>query len=189
MLVCAGTGCVASKSLAVKKALEAELVKRNLEDEVLVVATGCNGFCAAGPVMVVYPEGIFYQRLKPEDMAQLVEEHLLQGRPVERLMFTDPAKKKTIPRMHDISFFGLQELRALRNRGIIDAEKIDDYIARSGYFAVAPRVNGDVCRADHQRNKGVRPARAGRSRVFHRHEMGVRRESSGRHKIRAVQRR
>ncbi|MCX5904417.1 MAG: NADH-quinone oxidoreductase subunit NuoF, partial [Proteobacteria bacterium] len=85
----------------------------------------------------VYPEGIFYQRLKPEDMAQLVEEHVLQGRPVERLMFTDPAKKKTIPRMHDISFFGLQELRALRNRGIIDAEKIDDYIARNGYFAVA----------------------------------------------------
>jgi NADH-quinone oxidoreductase subunit F/NAD(P)H dehydrogenase (quinone)/NADP-reducing hydrogenase subunit HndC len=137
MLVCAGTGCVASKSLAVKRALEEELVKQGLQDEVLVVGTGCNGFCAAGPVMVVYPEGIFYQRLKAEDMPQLVEEHLLQGRPVERLMFTDPAKKKTIPRMHDIAFFGLQELRALRNRGIIDAEKIDDYIARSGYFGVA----------------------------------------------------
>ena len=137
LLVCAGTGCVASKSLAVKRALEAEIVKHNLGDEVLVVGTGCNGFCAAGPVMVVYPEGIFYQRLKPEDMPQLVEEHLLQGRPVERLMFTDPAKKKTVPRMHDIAFFGLQELRALRNRGIIDAEKIEDYIARSGYFAVA----------------------------------------------------
>jgi len=137
LLVCAGTGCVASKSLAVKRALEKEIVKHNLGDEVLVVGTGCNGFCAAGPVMVVYPEGIFYQRLKPEDMPQLVEEHLLQGRPVERLMFTDPAKKKTVPRMHDIAFFGLQELRALRNRGIIDAEKIEDYIARSGYFAVA----------------------------------------------------
>ena len=137
LLVCAGTGCVASKSLAVKRALEAEIVKHNLGDEVLVVGTGCNGFCAAGPVMVVYPEGIFYQRLKPEDMPQLVEEHLLQGRPVERLMFTDPAKKKTVPRMHDIAFFGLQELRALRNRGIIDAEKIEDYIARNGYFAVA----------------------------------------------------
>jgi NADH-quinone oxidoreductase subunit F/NAD(P)H dehydrogenase (quinone)/NADP-reducing hydrogenase subunit HndC len=137
LLVCAGTGCVASKSLAVKRALEEEIVKHNLGDEVLVVGTGCNGFCAAGPVMVVYPEGIFYQRLKPEDMPQLVEEHLLQGRPVERLMFTDPAKKKTVPRMHDIAFFGLQELRALRNRGIIDAEKIEDYIARSGYFAVA----------------------------------------------------
>jgi len=137
VLVCAGTGCVASKSLAVKRALQEEIVKHNLGDEVLVVGTGCNGFCAAGPVMVVYPEGIFYQRLKPEDMPQLVAEHLLQGRPVERLMFTDPARKKTVPRMHDISFFGLQELRALRNRGIIDAEKIEDYIARSGYFAVA----------------------------------------------------
>jgi NADH-quinone oxidoreductase subunit F/NAD(P)H dehydrogenase (quinone)/NADP-reducing hydrogenase subunit HndC len=133
VLVCAGTGCVASKSLAVKRALDEELRTRALEDEVLVVATGCNGFCAAGPVMVVYPEGIFYQRLTPEDMPVFVEEHLLQGRPVQRLMYTDPAKKQTMPRMYDISFFGLQELRALRNRGIIDAEKIDDYIARNGY--------------------------------------------------------
>jgi NADH-quinone oxidoreductase subunit F/NAD(P)H dehydrogenase (quinone)/NADP-reducing hydrogenase subunit HndC len=137
VLVCAGTGCVASKSLAVKRALDEELHKRQLEDEVLVVATGCNGFCAAGPVMVVYPEGIFYQRLTPEDMPVFVEEHLLQGRPVQRLMYTDPAKKQTMPRMYDISFFGLQELRALRNRGIIDAEKIDDYIARDGYRALA----------------------------------------------------
>ncbi len=137
LLVCAGTGCVASKSLAVKKALEVELEKHQLSEEVQVVATGCNGFCAAGPVMVVYPEGIFYQKLKPEDVPQLVEEHLLRGKPVQGLMYKDPTTKKVTPRMHDIPFFGLQELRALRNRGIIDAESIEDYIARDGYFALA----------------------------------------------------
>ncbi len=141
VLVCAGTGCVASKSIAVKKALEVELAKHHLEDEVQIVATGCNGFCAAGPVMVVYPEGIFYQKLKPEDMPLLVEEHLLNGRPVETFMYKDPLKKQIVPKMHDIAFFGLQELRALRNKGIIDAEKIEDYIARDGYFALAKALN------------------------------------------------
>jgi NADH-quinone oxidoreductase subunit F/NAD(P)H dehydrogenase (quinone)/NADP-reducing hydrogenase subunit HndC len=136
LLICAGTGCVASGSLAVKKALEAEISKRNLADEVQIVTTGCNGFCAAGPVMVVYPDGIFYQKLKPEDVPFLVEEHLLKGRPVQRLMYKEPAKKEMVPKMQDITFFGLQVLRALRNRGVIDAEKIDDYIARDGYLAL-----------------------------------------------------
>lgn len=135
VLICAGTGCVASGSLAVKKALEAEIMKRNLADEVQVVTTGCNGFCAAGPVMVVYPDGIFYQKLTPADIPFLVEEHLLKGRPVQRLMYQEPLKKEMVPKMQDITFFGLQVLRALRNRGVIDAEKIDDYIARDGYQA------------------------------------------------------
>ena len=136
VLVCAGTGCVASGSLAVKKALEQELATRNLQDEIQVVTTGCNGFCAAGPVMVVYPDGIFYQKLKAEDMPHLVEEHFLKGRPVQRLMYTEPVKKERVPAMKDIPFFGLQVLRALRNRGIIDAEKIEEYIARDGYLAL-----------------------------------------------------
>ena len=141
VLVCAGTGCVASRSLAVKKALEQELVTRNLQEEIQVVTTGCNGFCAAGPVMVVYPDGIFYQKLTPEDMPQLVEEHFLKGRPVQRLMYKEPAKKEMIPAMKDIPFFGLQVLRALRNRGIIDAEKIEEYIARDGYLALDKALN------------------------------------------------
>jgi NADH-quinone oxidoreductase subunit F/NAD(P)H dehydrogenase (quinone)/NADP-reducing hydrogenase subunit HndC len=136
MLICAGTGCVSNNSLKVRTALEGELKKQGLADEVQVVITGCNGFCAVGPVMVVYPEGIFYHKLTPEDVPHLVEEHLLKGRPVQKLMYTEPAKKELTPKMGDITFFNLQVLRALRNRGIIDAEKIDEYIARDGYMAL-----------------------------------------------------
>jgi len=136
-LICGGTGCVASGSLRVKGALERELEKQGLKEEVRIVVTGCNGFCAQGPVMVVYPEGIFYQRLTTEDVPFLVEEHFLKGRPVERLMYKEPVLEEAIPKLSDISFFGLQVLRALRNRGMIDAESIDEYIARDGYLAAA----------------------------------------------------
>lgn len=136
LLICAGTGCVSSNSLKVREAIQKELLKRGLQDEVLVVTTGCNGFCAVGPVMVVYPEGIFYQKLTPEDIPNLIEEHILKGRPVQKLMYQEPMKKELVPRMQDINFFGLQVLRALRNRGLIDAEKIDEYIARDGYLAM-----------------------------------------------------
>ena len=135
-LICAGTGCVSNNSLKVRTALEEELKKSGLNEEVQVVITGCNGFCAVGPVMVVYPEGIFYQKLTREDIPLLVSEHFLKGRPVEKLMYREEEKKVMVPRMQDISFFGLQVLRALRNRGIIDAEKIDEYIARDGYQAL-----------------------------------------------------
>ncbi|MFH0775563.1 MAG: NADH-quinone oxidoreductase subunit NuoF [bacterium] len=137
LLICAGTGCVASGSLKVKQALEEELKKQNLQDEIKIVLTGCNGFCAQGPLMVVYPEGIFYERLKPEIIPFLVTEHFLKGRPVKDLMYTPPAEKEAIPAMRDIPFFNLQVLRALRNRGLIDAEKIDEYIARDGYLGAA----------------------------------------------------
>jgi len=136
-MICAGTGCVANGSLKVKDALETELIKRNLQTEVKIVLTGCNGFCAKGPVMVVYPEDIFYQQVKPEDVPYLVEEHFIKGRPVEKFLYTPPAAKNTIPVMNDIPFFKHQVLRALRNRSLIDAEKIEEYIARDGYMAAA----------------------------------------------------
>jgi NADH-quinone oxidoreductase subunit F/NAD(P)H dehydrogenase (quinone)/NADP-reducing hydrogenase subunit HndC len=136
-MICAGTGCVANGSLKVKDALEAELIKRNLQNEVKVVLTGCNGFCAKGPVMVVYPEDIFYQLVKPEDVPHLVEEHFVKGRPVQKFLYTPPTEKKTIPVMNEIPFFKHQVLRALRNRSLIDAEKIEEYIARDGYMAAA----------------------------------------------------
>jgi len=137
IMICAGTGCVANGSLKVKDALETELIKRNLQGEVKIVLTGCNGFCAKGPVMVVYPEDIFYQVVKPEDVPHLVEEHFIKGRPVQKFLYTPPADKKTIPVMNDIPFFKHQVLRALRNRSLIDAEKIEEYIARDGYLAAA----------------------------------------------------
>ncbi|HET7318791.1 MAG TPA: NADH-quinone oxidoreductase subunit NuoF, partial [Nitrospirota bacterium] len=136
-MICAGTGCVANGSLKVKDALETELIKRNLQNEIKIVLTGCNGFCAKGPVMVVYPEDIFYQQVKPEDVPHLVEEHFIKGRPVQKFLYTPPTDKKTIPVMNEIPFFKHQVLRALRNRSLIDAEKIEEYIARDGYMAAA----------------------------------------------------
>ncbi|MFH1092460.1 MAG: NADH-quinone oxidoreductase subunit NuoF [Pseudomonadota bacterium] len=133
LLICGGTGCHSSGSLEVKEALEAEIARQGLAEEVKVVETGCNGYCAAGPVMVVYPEGIFYQRLTPEDASEVVSEHLLKGRPVPRLFYREPTKKEAIPAMLDIPFFAHQQLVVLRNKGLIDAEEIDEYIARDGY--------------------------------------------------------
>ncbi|MBN2686853.1 MAG: NADH-quinone oxidoreductase subunit NuoF, partial [Deltaproteobacteria bacterium] len=137
ILLCGGTGCHASGSLAVKKSLNEELTKRNLSEEIKVVETGCNGFCAMGPIMVIYPEGIIYMLVQPEDVPELVEEHLIKGRPVERLFYREPSSEEIIPTMQDIPFFALQELRVLRNRGLIDPEKIDEYIARDGYAGLA----------------------------------------------------
>ncbi|MBE9547717.1 MAG: FAD-dependent oxidoreductase [Proteobacteria bacterium] len=137
LLLCGGTGCHATGSLKVKKALLAELDKRGLSDEIKVVETGCNGFCAMGPIMVVYPDGIVYMLIKPEDIPELVEEHLIKGRPLERLLYKEPVTEEVIPTMQEIPFFAHQELRVLRNRGLIDPEKIDEYIARDGYAGMA----------------------------------------------------
>ena len=137
LMLCAGTGCVSNNSFKIKEALEKEIKKHSLQDEILVVMTGCNGFCAVGPIMVVKPDGIFYQNLTEEDIPYLVEEHFLKGRPVQKLMYFPPKEKEVIPKMMDIGFFAHQTLIALKNRGLIDPEKIDEYIARDGYRALA----------------------------------------------------
>jgi len=137
VMICAGTGCVACNSLKVRERLEAELRDRGLSERVKVVITGCNGFCAEGPIMVVYPEGIFYRKLTPEEIPLVVEEHFIQGHPVEKFLYTEPNLKAKIPMMGEIPFFRDQVLRALRNRSLIHAEKIDESIARDGYAALA----------------------------------------------------
>ena len=137
LLVCAGTGCVSCGSFSLKEALEKEIARWGLGDEILVVATGCNGFCERGPIVMVHPEGIFYQRLKVEDVPFLVEEHLVKGRPVRKFMYVPPAEEKPVPKMADIEFFKHQRLIVLRNRGRIDPEKVDEYIAYDGYEAMA----------------------------------------------------
>ena len=137
LMVCTGTGCVSNKSLGIKEALERELEKQSLQEEVRIITTGCNGFCANGPIVVAQPEGIFYQLLTEEDIPHLVEEHFLKGRPVEKLMYSPPEDESPIPKMKDIGFFGKQQLIALANRGIIDPENIDEYIGRDGYKALA----------------------------------------------------
>lgn len=137
LMLCTGTGCVSNKAFNVRRCLEKELARHNLQDEIAIVITGCNGFCAQGPVMVVQPGEIFYQMLTEKDIPHLVEEHFLKGRPVERLMFTPPGEKAPVPKLSDIGFFSKQRLIVLRNRGMIDPEKIDEYIARGGYAALA----------------------------------------------------
>jgi len=137
LMICTGTACVSCGSFDIKKKLEQEIQKHGLEKEILVVTTGCQGFCAQGPVMVVQPDEVFYQKLTPDDIPELVEEHLLKGRPVKRLMFTPPGGETPVPNINEIGFFQKQRLIALRNKGLIDPEKIDDYIGRDGYKAIA----------------------------------------------------
>lgn len=137
IMLCAGTGCVATGTMKIRGALQSELEKRGLQDEIKLVLTGCNGYCAEGPVLAVYPDEIFYQKLTVQDIPLLVEEHFLKGRPLQKLMFREPEEKAPIPRMKDIPFFKHQVLRVLRNKGLIDPEKIEEYIARDGYQAMA----------------------------------------------------
>ena len=136
LLVCAGTGCVAAGSFEIKTALEKEIAKHKLQNEVAVITTGCNGFCERGPIVVVQPEGIFYQQLTKQDIPLLVKEHLLKGRPVEKLMYTPPEEETPVPKLMDIGFFKHQRLIVLKNRGRIDPENIEEYIAFDGYQAL-----------------------------------------------------
>jgi NADH-quinone oxidoreductase subunit F len=135
--LCGGSACYANFSFDVKKALERELKNQGLEREIEIVTTGCNGFCDTGPLLVVKPDNIYYNHLTPEDIPHLVEEHFLKGRPVKKLMFIPPSEEEFLPKLSELSFFKKQILVALRNRGVIDAEKIDDYIGRNGYMALS----------------------------------------------------
>jgi NADH:ubiquinone oxidoreductase subunit F (NADH-binding)/(2Fe-2S) ferredoxin/NAD-dependent dihydropyrimidine dehydrogenase PreA subunit len=137
LMVCGGTGCHATGSIAVIERLREEIRQRALGDKVRVVETGCNGFCAMGPIMVVHPGDIFYQKLTVDHVAEIIEQHLLGGKPVEKLLYKDPVSKAIIASQDDIPFFAHQMPRALRNKGLIDPESIEDYIARDGYRAAA----------------------------------------------------
>jgi (2Fe-2S) ferredoxin len=149
LLICGGTGCHAAGSKDVRDTLRAELDKQGLGDDVKVIETGCNGFCALGPVMVVYPEGTFYVNLQSEDIPELIQEHIKGGQPVERLLFKDPASKERIPLMSDIPFFSHQKLVALKNRGLLDAESIDEYIAPRRLPGLGQGAQPDDSRGDH----------------------------------------
>ena len=136
VLVCGGTGCTSSNSLQIAEKLKEELIKKGLEKEVNVITTGCFGLCALGPIMVVYPEGSFYSMVKIEDIPEIVEEHLNKGRIVTRLLYQETVEKDTIKSLNKTAFYEKQKRVALRNCGVIDPEKIDDYIAQDGYAAL-----------------------------------------------------
>ncbi len=139
VLICAGTGCTSSGSAAVRAALEKELEARGLTEEIKIVQTGCFGLCALGPVMIVYPEGTFYSRVTAEDVPEIVEEHLLKGRLVERLVYDETDHEKTegeTVSLNETRFYKKQKRVALRNCGVIDPENIDEYIGTRGYEAL-----------------------------------------------------
>ena len=137
LMLCGGTACHATHSRDVKQALEQEIETQGLSKRCRVIETGCNGFCAQGPVMTVYPEGVFYVKLTPNDIEEIVSGHLIKGRPVEKLCYFDQVSGRRIPRMKDIPFFANQQLFTLRNRGLLDPENIDEAIAREGYQGAA----------------------------------------------------
>ena len=137
VLICGGTGCTSSKSVDIKNAMEAEILAKGLADEVKVVMTGCFGLCALGPIMIVYPEGTFYSNVTVEDAAEIVNEHLLKGRPVERLVYHEAkADVHHATSLSETAFYKKQKRVALRNCGVINPEEIDEYIAMDGYAAL-----------------------------------------------------
>ena len=137
VLICGGTGCTSSGSAAIEKALVSEIEKNGLKEEVQVVKTGCFGLCALGPIMIVYPEGTFYSMVKVEDIPEIVEEHLLKGRIVTRLVYQETVTDNGIKSLQDTAFYKKQHRVALRNCGVINPENIDEYIGEGGYQALA----------------------------------------------------
>ena len=137
ILVCGGTGCTSSQSPKIMEEFEVQLAKRGLSDEAKVILTGCFGLCALGPIVVVYPEGAFYSNVKVSDVAEIVEEHILKGRIVERLLYHEKKSNEIVHSLNDTEFYKKQKRIALRNCGVINPENIDEYIAFDGYQALA----------------------------------------------------
>ena len=137
VLVCGGTGCTSSNSEQIIEKLQEEIKAQGLEKEVNVIRTGCFGLCALGPIMVVYPEGAFYSRVTPEDVPEIVSEHLLKGRIVKRLLYQETVvDDNTTKSLNETTFYAKQMRIALRNCGVINPENIDEYIAQDGYAAL-----------------------------------------------------
>ncbi len=136
LLVCGGTGCKASKSDEIVANLNAELKAHGLENEAKIVSTGCFGFCEQGPIIKVIPDNTFYTQVKPEDAKEIIEEHVIKGRKVERLLYTDPKKKEHVTDSKHMGFYKKQIRIALRNCGFLDPENIDESIARDAYAAL-----------------------------------------------------
>lgn len=136
LLICGGTGCKASESDEIKNRLTQLIQELGLEDEVQVVLTGCFGFCEKGPIVKVLPDNTFYVQVTPNDAVEIVEEHIVKGRPVKRLLYTDPTTDEQISDSKGMDFYKKQIRIALKNCGFIDPENIDEYIARDGYQAL-----------------------------------------------------
>lgn len=159
LLICCGSGCVSAGALKIKERFHTVLTEKGLQNEVNIIETGCMGPCDYGPVMVIYPEGIFYKTVTPEDVDEIVEEHFIKGRPVSRLMLKD--EDKTIASQKEVPFYQKQVKVALANCGYIDPESLDEYIATGGYEALGmaltqmnPQGAIDVVKASGLRGRG-----------------------------------
>lgn len=162
VLICSGTGCHSLRSAEIMSTFQIELAKNKLENEIKLVGTGCLGLCEVGPVVIVYPEGAFYSKVKPEDVTRIVSEHLLKGRIVEDLLYHDNVQEdKVIKSLDEVSFYKKQHRLVLKNCGIIDPEKIEEYIAFDGYKALGkvlsemtPEETINVIKASGLRGRG-----------------------------------
>jgi NADP-reducing hydrogenase subunit HndC len=136
LLVCGGTGCKSSQSQILAEHLRTEIKNQGLDDFAQVVGTGCFGFCEKGPIVKIIPDNTFYTQVKPEDAKEIVEEHVVKGRKVSRLLYKDPKTEKIVMDSRGMEFYKKQLRIALRNCGVIDPENIEEYIARDGYSAL-----------------------------------------------------
>ncbi len=141
ILVCAGTGCISSKSGEFVEALKEEMAKHELTDKINIVKTGCFGLCAQGPIVIIYPEAVFYHQVQPKHAKKIVSDHLVKGKLVEKLLYHDNETKEIINKLMDTPFYHKQKRVALRNCGRINPEMIEEYIAFDGYQALAKVVN------------------------------------------------
>lgn len=140
VLVCGGTGCTSGGSMQIRALLEEELAKHGLDKEVKLVVTGCHGLCEMGPLVIVYPEGTMYVHVQPEDVSEIVSEHLLKGRVVSRLLYKEPLTAERVPHYGDLPFYQKQQRIVLQNCGYVDPELIEEYIGRDGYAGLAKAV-------------------------------------------------
>ncbi|HQA55147.1 MAG TPA: NADH-quinone oxidoreductase subunit NuoF [Synergistaceae bacterium] len=140
ILICTGTGCTASGAKDVLAKFDEELKAKKLRDEVSLVETGCHGFCEGGPLVIIYPEGTFYTRVKPADVAEIVEEHILKGRTVSRLLFKEPLTAEKVPNYDEIAFYKKQHRLVLKNCGHINPDSIEEYIGADGYEGLAKAI-------------------------------------------------
>src|SRR6056297_2310005 len=141
LLICGGTGCRASSSNLIIDELKRELEEKSLQDEVQVVLTGCFGFCEKGPIVKIMPDNTFYTEVKPEDAKEIIDEHIIKGRQVERLLYTDPENKEHISDSKHMGFYKKQLRIALRNCGFIDPENLDEAIAHDAYLALGQALS------------------------------------------------
>ena len=147
ILVCGGTGCISAQSDVLTQALRDALKTHGLENEVKVVLSGCFGFCEQGPIVKIAPDNTFYVKVTPEDAAEIVAEHIVKGRKVDRLLYQDPETQEHVSDSKHMDFYKKQMRIALRNCGFIDPENVSEYIARDGYEALG-RVLTTMSSAD-----------------------------------------